>query len=70
MQCGNSMQRSRSKSRNQRKRERMRAMTIALVTVAVWVAVGAMMFKAWANEPTISAAEHQAYIASLQGGER
>lgn len=65
MRCGNSMRRS--KSRNQRKRERMKNTAIALVTIAMWVVVGVMMFQAWANEPTISEAEHQAYIETLRG---
>lgn len=68
MRCGNSMRRS--KSRNQRKRERMKNTVIVVATIALWAVVGVMMFKTWANEPTISEAEHQQYIASLIGGDR
>lgn len=66
MRCRNSMQRS--KSRNQRKR--MKDTALALVTIVLCVVVAVMMFKAWVNEPTISEAEHKAYIASLQGGDK
>ena len=56
------------KTRNQRKRERIKNRIIAIATIALCVVVGAMMFKTWANEATISKAEHQAYIASLSEG--
>ena len=56
------------KTRNQRKRERMKNTAVAIATIAMCVVVGVMMFKTWANEPTISEAEHQAYIASLRDG--
>lgn len=68
MQCGNSMRRS--KSRNQRKRERMENTAIVVACLVMWAVVFLMMVKTWANEPTISEAEHQQYIASLIGGDR
>ena len=56
------------KTRNQRKRERIKNRIIAIATIALCVVVSVMMFKEWANETTISKAEHQAYIAALSEG--
>lgn len=67
MQCVNSMRRS--KSRNQRKRERRQTIMLTVLSLIMTVAVTVMMFQAWANEPTISEAEHHAYIETLRGGE-
>lgn len=64
---GNITKQSRSKSRNQRKRERMKNTALTLVMVALWAVLAVMMVKTWVNEPTVSAAEHKAYIASLDG---
>lgn len=55
----------RRKTRNQIRRERIKRILCAVATVLMWVAVAAMMINAWANEPTISEAEHRAYIESL-----
>ena len=56
------------KTRNQRKRERMKNTVVVVATIALCVVGCVMMFKAWANESTISEAEHQAYIAALSEG--
>lgn len=55
----------RRKTRNQIRRERIRSVLWAVATVLMWAVVAAMMIRAWANEPTISEAEHRAYIESL-----
>jgi hypothetical protein len=45
----------------------MKTTALTLVVVALWAVLAVMMVKAWVNEPTVSAAEHSAYIASLDG---
>ena len=55
----------RRKTRNQIRRERIKRILWAVATVLMWAVVAVMMIKAWANEPTISEAEHRAYIESL-----
>lgn len=59
-----------SKTRNQRRRERAKVIVMTVAMLIMWGIVSVMMFRAWANEPTISEADHRAYIESLQGGER
>ena len=66
MQCVNSMRRS--KSRNQRKRERRQTAILAVALIIMWAVVAGMMLKTWANEPSISEAEHQQYIEMLKDG--
>lgn len=58
---------NRRKTRNQRKRETIEGVLCLLATVPLWVIVGFLMFKAWESEPTISEAEHRAYIETLNG---
>lgn len=53
------------KTRNQIRRERIKNTAIILAGLAIWAVVFVMMFKVWANEPTISEAEHRAYIESI-----
>ena len=65
MRCGNSMQRS--KSRNQRKRERRQTIMLTVLSIIMAAVVSVMMFKEWVNEPTISEAEHRAYVETLRG---
>ena len=55
----------RRKTRNQIRRERIKSVLWAVATVLMWAFVAVWMIKVWANEPTISEAEHRAYIESL-----
>lgn len=55
------------KTRNQRKRERRQTLMLTVLSIIMAAIVSVMMFKEWVNEPTISEAEHRAYIETLRG---
>ena len=53
------------RTRNQRKRERAQTAVMVLALVILWSVVGAMMVKAWVEEPIINGYEYMEQI----GGE-
>ena len=60
----------RHRTRNQRKRDFIKDAVMAAVLTVLVVAIGAYTLKVWAEHPAEQHVSGQAYLASIQGGDR